>query len=184
MLYRYLTGLFCATCALVMLASCGDSKANGTGEFATVQANASYTGASSSLDLTTASTVPAVGIYTITSAAYTVPNTGATSPIAVSNLTINRITVSLTPALTSYPALGNLAVSYPTASQPLVIVGANLINVEIVTAALKSFLQANVPAGATVCYHATVSFDMLEVNTNRAATVTAPGFLVVNFTNS
>jgi len=184
MLYRYLMGLFCTTCALVMLTSCGESKATGTGEFATVQATANYTGTASSLDLTAASTVPVDAAYTITSTAYTVPNTGSTSTIAVSNLLVNRITVSLSPVNTSFPALGSLAVSFPTASQPLVIVGANVINVEIVTAALKAFLAAQVPAGATVSYRATVSFDLQEVNTQRSATVTAPGFLVVNFTNA
>jgi len=183
MLYRYLLGLFCATCAILVLASCGDSKANGTGEFATVQAVANYTGTASSIDLTPATAVPVVAPYTITSTAYTVPSTGSTSPIVVSDLIINRITVTLVPALTSNPDLGTLTTQFPTASQPLVVPGANLINVEVVQAALKTFLQANVPTGTTVSYRAYVSFDMQEQNTRRSATVTAPGFLVVNFTN-
>jgi hypothetical protein len=193
-----------------VLTSCGDSKASGTGQFATVFASASPPASALDsdvatwVDATTLAKAPACGAnsvanvspddatFVVTSAAYTVPNTGSSSTIATSDLIIDKITLTLTPADTQSPALPSLyQTQFPSAGQRIVV-GANNVTVRIASDELKSFFRSsNLGNLALDCsnpsaiysYRAVVSFEALEVNTNRVGTITPPGFLLVKFSD-
>jgi hypothetical protein len=202
MLKRILATLFYGACTVALLSSCGDSKAGGTGEFATVSATANPLVTNLDSDVaqwvdSKGASVPACSYngspsikpddvtYNITSTAYTSPNTGQTSPIAVSNLVITKVTVTLTPANSNTPALPAIyQTQFPTSGQTI-LPGNNTVTVRIVSDALKTFFIDNlgVICGNPVVpysYRAVVSFEAVEVNTDRVSTIKAPGFLQVD----
>lgn len=196
---RFVASLICGACAFITLASCGSDKAGGTGEFATVFATANSPGAdvNSSVATCGATIVPNVlpdtATYTITSTAYSVPNTGgSTSTVAASDLLIDKVTLTLTPANTATPALpGMFQTQYLTSGQRVVAGSTTSVPVVVASADLKNFLRTTVTPQPLDCstqaqtttftYRAVVSFEALEVNTNRVATITAPGFVTVTF---
>ena len=204
---RFVATVICGACAVAALTSCGNSKAGGTGEFATVYASAATPGADLSSDVATwvdatgvkapacaagsfPSVLPDSASYTITSTAYTVPNTGSSTPIVSSDLTVDKITLTLTPATSATPALpGAFETQYPTAGQRIPAGSITTVPVVIATDQLKTFLRTGLGSQSLDCsnqgtmytYRAVVSFEALEVNTNRVATITPPGFILVNF---
>src|SRR4051794_26680514 len=123
MLKRFVAGFVYGAFAIAALTSCGDSKAGGTGQFATVFATANApngpldadvatwvdatTGAASQPCLATSipTVPPTVATYNITSTPFTLPNTGQGSTIGTSDLVITRITLTLPPANSATPAL-------------------------------------------------------------------------------
>lgn len=205
MLKRFLGRFLYGMCAVAALTSCGDSKAGGTAEFATVFAVAN--GPNQTLDSDVSSWVDALGAaatpcvagssrtltpdavtYTITSTAYAQPNTGQASTITPSPLQIAKITVTLTPHDTVSPALPTFQTQFPSSAAPLIVPGANPVSVRIVDNDLKAFLLSGLGAQSITCannvtysYRAMVSFEALEVNTNRVSTITAPGYFVIRF---
>ena len=201
MFKRFVAILLSGTCAAVMLTSCGDSKAGGTGEFATVFAVANNTTGPLDSDVATwvnATTqvkatpcppsVPTVKpddvSFSVTVSPYATPNTGSASPIVTSDLLVTKITLSFTPADSLTPALPALfQTQFPSAGQRLTS-GPNSIPVRVVTNDLKVFLQNNLAcSGLTYSYRVSVSFDALEITTNRASTINLPGYLTVNFSD-
>ena len=200
MLKKYLSRFIYGACAVAALTSCGDSKANGTAEFATVFATAA--GPSSDLDADVASLVdattgaavtvcaagsvpiftPTDATYTITSTPYAAANTGSSSSITPSALTVTKVTVTLTPADTVTPALPPIyQTRNPTSGQTILPGATQGITLRIVPNELKSFLAPQlVCTGVRFHYRASVSFEAVEVTTNRVHTITAPGFLLVN----
>jgi hypothetical protein len=212
MLKKILTTLLYGGCALALLTSCGSSKASGTGEFATVFATASGPGADVDSDVakwvdSTGASVAACSTsgpnftpdnvtFTITTTAYNTANTGQTSPIQTSNLTIRKVSMTLTPAdpsvtstgtLITTPALpASLQTQYGSASVATggeVTLGANSVNVRFATDQLKAFLfhnYINCSNPVLFSYWAVVSFTAQEVTTGREATITAAP-IKVNF---
>ncbi|HJV66687.1 MAG TPA: hypothetical protein VJ550_13195 [Geomonas sp.] len=209
---RFFASLICGACAIAAFTSCGSEKAGGTGEFATVFATANSPGADVNSDVATwvdstgakatacgassiATVTPDTATYTVTSTAYSVANTGSSSSstsstTTTSDLIIDKITLILTPANTTSPALPAIyQTQYLTAGQR--VAAGSTVNIPVVIASnqLKTYLGTGLgsasidcnPASPTYTYRATVSFEALEVNTNRVATITAPGFLLVNF---
>jgi hypothetical protein len=206
MLKKYLSLLFCGACALVSLTSCGDAKSGGTGEFATVFATA--TPPPSALDsdvaqwfdsatLTTkvaacstngaATVTPDDATYTITSTGYATPNTGTSNPTTPSDLLIDKITMTFTPANSLTPALPPaFQTQFPSPGQR-VAVGSNAVTVRVVSTDLKHyFLNSGAQSlnctnqGTSYIYRVTVSFHAVEVSTNREGTITPAGSLIVN----
>lgn len=190
----------CAAALLAALTSCGDSKAGGTGEFTTVFVTA--TPPNTILDSDLAQWVDASGKaasacvagnsptftsddvnYSITSTAYNTPNTGQSSPVTASDLLISRITLTLTPANTNTPPLpARFQLQYLSAGQRI-STGTTTIPIRVVSEDLKAFIasQANgLCPGPSYAYRATVSFEAVEINTNRAATITPKGDLLIN----
>jgi hypothetical protein len=207
MLKRCTATMLYAALAVATLTSCGGDKAGGTGEFATVFAIATPPAGPIDSDVAhwvdaagatappcTATSFPSVlpdnVTYTITSTPYTVPNTGQSSPIVTSDLVVSRITLTLNPANTQTPVLPPVFQTQFLSSGQLIVPGSNSVSVQIASDQLKDFLRTGLGSQSITCsnqpiftYRATVSFEMLEVTTNRVSTVTAPGFLLVNFTD-
>lgn len=207
MLKTYLGRFLYGMCAIAALTSCGDSKAGGTAEFATVFAVANGPGTTLDSDVSTwvdaegaaapqcgdnsiRTTSPDEVTYTITSTAYAQPNTGQSSTITPSPLTITKITVTLTPHDTVSPALPTFQTQFPTSAAPSIVPGPNPVSVRIVDNDLKLHLLTGLGAQSITCandatysYRAVVSFEALEVTTNRVSTITAPGYLVVRFSD-
>jgi hypothetical protein len=201
MLNRYPARFLCVACACVMLTSCG-SKAGGTGEFATVVASANATTSGLDSDVATwvdattrakaspciqtsiPTVVPDDVSFNVTSAAYTVPNTGSTSTVVPSDLIITRVTLTFTPADSLTPALPAIyQTQFPSAGERIVV-GSTSIPVRIATDDLKIFLQNTLACtGLTYSYRLNVSFEALEVNTNRSGTISVPGYFLVRFTD-
>ena len=202
MLRSLLVRFFYGACALVALSSCGDTKAGGTGEFATVYATANPPAAEIDADVTTwvdgtgakatacaagslITVLPDNAVYTVTSAAYPAANTGTTSTIPTSNLSITKISFTLTPANSLSPALPPLFQSQQSSPGQIITPGSNSVTVQIATDDIKNYLRT-LTTGALDCsgqgviysYWAVASFQALEVNTNRVATLTAPALLV------
>lgn len=201
MLNRYLARFVCAACTVVVLSSCGDKPA-GTGEFATVVATANPPSSTFESDVATwvdATTGAAVPVscgasvattvsdsvdFTVTSTAYATPNTGSTSTITPSRLRIARITVTLTPANSSTPALpAQFQTSYSSAGQIVAPNTAQSVPVTLATKDLKRFFRNTSALGAQAIsctsnpiytYWADVSFEALEETTNRGATISPP----------
>lgn len=197
-------------CAMVALTSCGGEKASGTGEFATVFVTP--TGPAGPLDSDVITWVDATGAaatkcdpaslmstkpdsvnYTLTSTAYTPPNTGSSTSITPSPVVVSRVIVSLSPADTTSPNLsgtryGTFDVS---ASAPQINPGGSQpVSVRIVDNDLKSFFVSSLGAQSITCsnqveykYWATVTFVMREVSTNRESNVTPVGRLLINFSD-
>lgn len=211
MLKRYLGRLVYGMCMLAALTSCGDSKASGTGEFSTVFATASGPNSVLDSDVATwvdattgtaaqpclATSVPTTSpdqvTYTITSTPFPSPNTGQSSTITPSPLSITRITVTLTPTPGSVsPVLPpNFQTQMVSSTAARILPGTSApIVVRIVDNDFKAFLMTSFGAQSITCanpatysYNAVVSFEMQEVNTDRVATITAPGFLLVKFSD-
>jgi hypothetical protein len=206
MLKKYLSRFFCGACALVALSSCGDAKSGGTGEFATVFATASAPPSALDSDvaqwfdsatLTTkvaacsANGAPTVApddaAYTLTSTAYATPNTGTSNPTVPSDLLIDKITMTFTPANTLTPALpAAFQTQFPSPGQRIAV-GSNSIPVRVVSVDLKHyFLNSGAQSlncsnqGTSYSYRVTVSFHAVEVSTNREGTITPAGSLIVN----
>lgn len=185
-----------------MLSSCGDSKAGGTGEFATVFATANSTNSVVSSDVATwfdlttgaaaqpcaANSFPTVTpdnvILNVTSTAYTPANTGSSSTIPASALSISNVTLTFTPANSATPALpARFQTQFASASPSLIVVGSNLVTLQIVSDDMKNFLAANLQcSGVLYTYRVSVAMDVVEVNTNRSGTVSLSGngYLTVN----
>jgi hypothetical protein len=204
MLNKLHARLLIAAVVTVALTSCGDSKSSGTGEWATLFATATAPASPLDADLVSswttaagaASTTCAVGStatitpdsvnYIITATPYSSPNTGQTNPTVTSNLVISRITLTLTPANTNTPALPPIFQTQYLSSGQLILPGTTTVPVQVASRSLKEYIAQGIGL-TTACtnvelsYRATVSFDALEVNTNRASTITAPGFLLINF---
>jgi hypothetical protein len=204
MLKKILTTLLYGGCALALLTSCGSSKASGTGEFATVFATASPGVSNLDSDVAkwsdaagAAATACSIGAsptfapddvaYNITVTPYTSANTGSTSPIAVSDLIITKVTVTLTPANSITPALpaSSFQTQFVSSGGRLIQGATNPVTVRVVPADLKSFFFNTLGVncsnpGTFFTYRATVSFEAQEINTQRVSTITAPGFLVVS----
>ena len=201
MLKKYLSRFIYGACAVAALTSCGDSKANGTGEFATVFATAAGPSsdldadvANSYVDATTGAAVtacaansvplflPTDATYTIKSDPYAAANTGSSSSITSSALTVTKVTVTLTPADTVTPALPPIyQTRNPTSGQTIQPGATQSITLRIVPNELKIFLAPQLACtGVNFHYRASVSFEAVEVTTNRVHTITAPGFLLVN----
>jgi hypothetical protein len=201
MLNKHIARYFSVACTALMLTSCGDSKAVGTGQFATVSVTA--TALSATLDSDFAGWVDTTGtkatpclaasiptilpddvVFNITSTPYTTPNTGSSSPIVVSDLAISNVTLTFTPANSLTPALPARFQSQPASASPSrIISGANSVTVRVVTDDLKSFLQTNyLCTGAFLTYRVSVTFDAIELNTNRASSISLAGngYLTVN----
>ncbi|HBG08262.1 MAG: hypothetical protein A2075_06795 [Geobacteraceae bacterium GWC2_58_44] len=208
---RYLGSFVLPLLALAVLTSCGggDSKADGVAEFATVVATASGPGGPLDSDVATwviastgaaapvacvAGTVPTTAPdsvdYTFNSARYSAP--GSTSTITPSSLVITRITLTFTPANTFSPALPPIfQTQFLSAAQPVILPDSSLVlPLRIVSNELKEFFLMGLGSQsidcdnrATYSYRAVVSFEAVEVNTNRVSTITAPGFLLVNFSD-
>jgi|SRR6185369_9067540 len=202
MLKKLVAGCFCAVSAVALLASCGDSKAGGVGQFNTVFATA--TPPASALDTDVATWVDAAGAkvtactaginptitatnatYTVTSTAYAVPNTGSSSTITASPLLVTDITVTLTPATLSSPSLGSFQVFHSSPGQLIAAGAAAPITVAVAPVALKVFLQNSLGANSISCsnaahysYWAVTTFSAQEVNTGKAVSITAPAFMV------
>jgi hypothetical protein len=146
-----------------------------------------------------ANTVEDQAAFNLTSTQYAVPNTGSTSSIAGSPLVITRITVNLTPANSSSPVLpAQFRTTFSTAGQTILATGTPVaINVALASNQLKRFFRntSAAPAGlgalAITCsfnpvyvYFADVTFEALEVNTNRVATISPPsGSFIVEFSD-
>lgn len=202
----------CGISALAALTSCGGDKASGTGEFATVFVTATGPAGPLDSDVTTwvdattgaatpdacavgsaPTTVPDSVNYTISSTAYTQPNTGSTTSITPSPVVVSRVIVTLTPADTSSPNLsatryGSYDVS-ATATQ-VSPGGSQTVSVRIIDNDLKTFFVNSLGAQSITCsnqvmykYWATVTFVMREVSTNRESNVTPAGPLLVNFSD-
>ena len=190
-----------------MLTSCG-SKAGGTGEFATVVAtdNTTTSGIDSDVatwfDSATVSTkspacsvtsVPTVTpddvVFNVTSAPYTPANTGSSSSIPASDLTVTKITLTFTPANSQTPALpAGYQTQFPSAGQRITANATTGVSVRIAKNEMKQFLQpaltcAGLSISPVYSYQVSVSFDALELNTNRSGTITLPGYLIVNFSD-
>jgi len=202
MLKRYLACICCAVCTIVVLSSCGDSRAPGTADLATVMAvvtppggldsdvakwvtdtggAATACGANSFISIT-----PDDLTFTITSTAYTSGNTGSTSPITPSDLVVQSITLTYTPATSLSPALPAIyQTQYPSAGQ-LVTVGANPVTVRVASHEMKNYFMTGLGTQSITCSNAAIysywvsaSFRVLEVNSGRVATITTPGPLLM-----
>lgn len=206
---KLFSGLAFSICAMLALTSCGGEKASGTGEFATVFVTA--VGATGALDSDVTTWVDASGAkavqcgpssfmttkpdtvdYTITSTAYTPPNTGSSTSITPSPVVISRITVSLSQGPGFSPVLPPRYQSYDvSATAPQINPGGSqTVSVRIVDNDLKAFFVNSLGAQSLTCsnqvtykYWATVTFEMREVNSNRVSTVTPAGTLLVNFSD-
>lgn len=204
MLKKFFAGSMLAALALASLTSCGDSKSSGTGEFATVYAVATPPSADLDSDVVrwtdatnnavsacTAGSSPTIVAkdvvnYTITSRPYTTPNTGASNPTVTSDLVITKVTLKLTPGFPgTSPLPPKLQTQYLTSGQ-LIVPGSNIVPVDIVSTDLKLFIADDILGLSTACnnekftYRAEVSFEAKEVNTDRVATITAPGFFLIH----
>lgn len=188
---------------LLVLTSCGGDKAGGTAEFATVFAVAGSTSGQLDSDVatwtgdacaegSTITTEPDTIDFEITSTAYATPDTGQTSTIQPSPLSISRVTLTLTPADTVSPVLpSRFQVQFPSPSAPQILPNSTAaVPVRIVDNDLKQFLLSGLGAQSITCsnnvtytYRAEVSFELLETTTNRVATVSAPGFVLVKFSD-
>lgn len=195
MLNRYVARFLCVASAAIMLTSCGDSKATGTGQFATVFATANGVISVLNSDIATW-TDPTTGakalfcggtnnphitadsvILNVTSNAYTVPNTGSSSPTVPSDLSISNVTLTFTPADPNTPALPAALQTQSTSASPSVItVGQNPITVEVVSDKMKNFLFSALECnGVEYTYRVGVSFDVVEQSTGRSGTISLPG---------
>ncbi|GFO55189.1 hypothetical protein GMSM_21960 [Geomonas sp. Red276] len=203
MLKKFLATLFIGTLAAIALTSCGDSKAAGVGQFATVYATATSPGVP--LDSDVASWVDATSgskaqpcltnsvphflpddvNYNVTSTAWSSGNTGQANPTAASDLLIQKIILTLTPDDSTTPALPAVYQTQYMTSGFLVAAGSTVsIPVRLVSQELKIFLSNDLLCtGLMYKYRATVSFEAVEVNTNKVATITAPGFVLVRLTD-
>lgn len=199
---KLLVRFICGACAALLLTSCGNSKSSGTGEFATVVASATAIAGTLDSDVavwvdSTGGKAPACGassiptiipddvVFSILSTPFTSPSTGSTSPIATSNLSISSVTLTFTPADSATPALpARFQTQFASASPSLIVPGTNSVTVRIVTDPMKAFLQSALACtGLIYTYRVTVSYDMVEINTNRSNTVnlSGNGFLTVTF---
>jgi len=202
MLNRYIVRFLCVASAAIMLTSCGDSKATGTGEFATVFATANAlvsvldSDVATWTDATTGAKAAACGansvatitqdnmVLNVTSSAYSVPNTGSSSPTVPSALSISNVTLTFTPADSNTPALpARFQTQFTSASPSVITVGLNPITLEIVTDEMKSFLGSALECtGALYTYRVGVSFDVVEQSTNKSGTISLPanGYLLIH----
>jgi len=204
---KYFGRLVYGICALVALTSCGADKAGGTAEFATVFAAAGASSGQLDADVATwvdadggsanpcvagsfVSTVPNSVDYQITSTPYATPDTGQSSSITPSTLSISRVTMTFTPADTVSPVLpSRFQVQFPSSSAPLIAPGSTAtVPVRVADNDFKQFFLNGLGAQSISCsndvtysYRAVVSFELLETSTNRVSTITAPGFLLVKF---
>lgn len=206
---KTLLRLVLGICALAAFTSCGGEKASGTGEFATVYVTA--VGATGALDSDVTnwvdasgnkatecdptsfmSTTPDTVDFTLTSTAYTQPNTGSSTSITPSPVAISRITVTLTPGPGAPPVLPAQYQSFDvSATAPQILPGASqIVPVRIVDNDLKQFFVNSLGTQSISCsnnpiykYWATVTFEMREISTNRVSTVTPTGALLVNFSD-
>jgi hypothetical protein len=201
---RYLAGILYAVCTIGVLTSCGGSKAPGTAELATVYATVTPPAGADIdvatwVDATTGSKAPACGSnsvptiapddlsFIITSTAYTAPNTGQTSTIVPSNLLVQSITLSFTPANSDSPLLPAIyQTQFPSAGQ-VIKVGDNTIPVRVATHELKSFFMTglgnqsiNCSNGAMYSYWVTAAFNVFEISTGRTATIYNQGPLLIH----
>ena len=209
MLKRFFARLAYGACAVAALTSCGDSKAGGTAEFATVFVTATTpagpidadvatwvdntTGAPAQpcLDTSGPSLLPTTADYVIISTAYATPNTGQSNQTTASPLIITKITLTLTPANSLTPALPAMFQTQFLSSGQRITPGNNSIELRIASNELKWYLQTGLGSQSLTCanqgtvytYRANVSFEALEINTNRVSTITPPGYLLVNFSD-
>jgi len=210
MLKSYFVRFFYGFCALAAFTSCGGEKAAGTGEFATVFATVS--GPNSTIDSDVArwvdatsgaaaaacgatsvpTTTPDSAVFTVTSTPYAAPNTGSGSAVTPSPLSITRITVTMTPADSISPALPAIfQTQFPSSAAPVILPGnPQPLTVRLVDNDMKAFFLFGLGAQSITCtnqatysYRAVVSFEMLETTTNRVSTVTAPGFMLIKFSD-
>ncbi|HJV35812.1 hypothetical protein [Geomonas sp.] len=193
---RFVSSLICGALAIGVLTSCGSDKAQGTGEFATVVATANTPGADVNSSVAVCGP-PIVPNTTPDSATYTINSTvygGSSTTILPSDLIIDKITLTLIPANTVTPALPlGFATQYPTSGQRVAPGGSVSIPVVVASSDLKNFLRTTVTPQALDCsaqglvttytYRVKVSFEALEVNTNRVATITPPGYVNLIFTD-
>jgi hypothetical protein len=210
MLKRFVARSFCAASVLAALTSCGDAKSGGTGEFTTVFATVTGPAGFDSdvatwVDATTGSPVPVACAanavrtvkpddmnYTFTSTAYASPSTGSSNPTVPSDLLIQSATLTFIPANTNSPALPPLYQSQPVSAGQRVVAGsATTIPVRVASNSLKSFFLNQLGSqsldctnqGVTYSYYATVTFNAVEVSTNRTATISPAGAVLVNFSD-
>lgn len=150
MLKKFLVRSLYAACGVALLSSCGETS-GGTGEFATVVANAEAPAGPLDSDVLTwsgeqcasaaAPTLPDEVTYTITSRAYPTTNTGQTSTIVPSDLQISRITVTFTPANSSFPALEPRYQTQYLSSGITIPPGASTaVPIRLVSQAMKQYL--------------------------------------------
>lgn len=198
MLKKFLARLAYAACTLGALTSCGSSTASGTGEFTTVTATAETPAGPLDSDVTRWESTPCASAgsalpdelnYTVTSVIAPDPNTGQTSPIVPSDIRIRSITLTFTPANSGSPALPRQFRTQYASSGEIIPAGASKdIPVRVVTVALKDFLRSGLGTQSINCsnpsasysYWVDVSFEGVEISTDRVEAIDAPG-LLVNF---
>jgi hypothetical protein len=188
MLYKVLVKFICAASLACMLASCGDSKPSGTGEFSTVFAtskSAAITSADAGV-LNLATVGPMLASYVISSTAYANANTGNSSSITASNLKITKVTITLAPANTSFVSVlpASVTPQFSPASPIILPVGDTSVDIQIDIDALKTFLATHVNAGASASFWVNVDFELHEISTDRIGSVSFPNSLKISFTNS
>lgn len=164
-------------CAMLALTSCGDSPSGGSGEFNTVYTSTAISSAVTHSDLST--TAPDSITLSVTSNPYpsTNTNTGG-SGVQASALEITDVTVALTPADTTRPALPALYQSVAHPMSVTVVPGATLpITVEVATSALKAFLPTVLAAGSSNRYYVQFSIRASELK-GKTATFTAQSEII------
>ncbi|GAB7026255.1 hypothetical protein [Geotalea toluenoxydans] len=170
-------------CCSAALISCGDSKGGGTAEFNTVYATAN--GPTSSLDADVAKWVdakgtaataciagssPSISPDVIEVAISTVAYSGVTNP---SKLYINGYRMVFTPADSLTPALPPLfQTQYQPVGQTINAGTAATVSVRVATHEIKDYLQPVLNCNGTIYnYDVTISFDAVELDTNRSGSV-------------
>lgn len=179
---KRLIGRFASVVAVVAaLAGCGDSPSQ-TGDFATVEVTLSSAGGTVVSDVSDPVTDSAA--FILTSTAYTPPPTSS-GGIVPSRVAFISGWVTLVPANSWTPALPeSLRVRYFTPPASLAPNSSLGISVELVTPALKEYLRT-LPTPTTANpyqYWATVSFQGVEVNSDREETISTFNATTVNFT--
>jgi hypothetical protein len=186
MLKKLVVAVLISACTVTALTGCGNNKAAGTAELATQYVTATPTSSTIDSDVvsSTGTFAPDDVSYTLNSTLYNTPNTGSSSTITASDLVVSRVTLTLNPANTDTPALPLLyQTQYLGGGQRIPAGGSAIVPVRLVSQTLKKFLfdgPFTTNPNAFLTYRATVSFEVLEVNTNRVSTITAPGFVQVN----
>ncbi|WP_085812179.1 hypothetical protein [Geoanaerobacter pelophilus] len=203
---KKLLRLVLGICALAAFTSCGGEKAGGTGELATVFVNATApnitlnSDVANWFDVNNASvaactpgsiikTTTDTATFNVTSTVYIPPNTGSTTSITPSPVSIETVTVTLIPADTLTPELPDgFKIRNPPAGGTINPGATVPVTVEVAGSALKEFLVNSFGSRSITCsnqvtytYRAVVSFKVIENTTNREDTVTATGYLAIEF---
>ncbi|WP_183359357.1 hypothetical protein [Geomonas limicola] len=167
---------------VLAVAGCGDGKSGSTAEFATVYAmptSGTFVTGGGAVNLSTTS--PVTANLVITTTVYP-------SATTAENLTIEKTTVTLVPAIAGNVALtlpASATPQYPAANPILIAPGATTtVAIDIDTDSVKSYLQGVLSAGASASYWVVVTFDVREHGTGKPGTITFNNSLKLTFTNS